>query len=131
MIVIDTSALIAIFEKEADAATYAGAIANAERLVMSALNVYETAVVLRSRRGEAAVNQFWIYLDEAQVEIAAFDREQARLAAIAFGQFGRGIHSKAKLNLADCAAYALAKSLSLPLLFKGNDFAHTDIEPWR
>lgn len=59
MIVIDTSALIAIFEKEADAATYAGAIANAERLVMSALNVYETAVVLRSRRGEAAVNQFW------------------------------------------------------------------------
>ncbi|WP_342467082.1 type II toxin-antitoxin system VapC family toxin [Rhizobium binxianense] len=72
----------------------------------------------------------WIYLDEAQVEIAAFDREQARLAAIAFGRFGKGIHSKAKLNLADCAAYALAKSLSLPLLFKGDDFAHTDIEPW-
>ncbi|NNU47013.1 type II toxin-antitoxin system VapC family toxin [Rhizobium sp. WYCCWR 11279] len=130
MIVIDTSALIAIFEKEADAATYAGAIANADRLVMSALNVYETAMVLRSRRGEAAVNQLWIYLDEAQVEIAAFDREQARLAAIAFGRFGKGIHSKAKLNLADCAAYALAKSLSLPLLFKGDDFAHTDIEPW-
>ncbi|PDV89188.1 VapC toxin family PIN domain ribonuclease [Rhizobium sp. H4] len=130
MIVIDTSALIAIFEKEADAATYANAIANAERLVMSALNVYETAMVLRARRGDAAVNQLWIYLDEAQVEIAAFDREQARLAATAFGRYGKGIHSKAKLNLADCAACALAKSLSL-LLFKGDDFVHTDIEPWR
>ncbi|ANK83974.1 MULTISPECIES: type II toxin-antitoxin system VapC family toxin [unclassified Rhizobium] len=57
--------------------------------------------------------------------IAIFEKE-----ADAFGRFGKGIHSKAKLNLADCAAYTLATSLSLPLLFKGDDFAHTDIEPW-
>lgn len=65
------------------------------------------------------------------MQVAPFDEDQARAASTAFGRYGKGIHSKARLNLADCAAYALAKSLSAPLLFKGSDFTHTDVEQWR
>jgi ribonuclease VapC len=60
-------------------------------------------------------------------EIVAFDEMQAREALVAFGRYGKGISPKARLNLADCAAYALAKSLNSPLPFKGNDFAATDV----
>lgn len=81
MIVVDSSAVVAIFQDEEDALIYAQAI--------------------------------------------------ERAASEAFGRYGKGIHPKARLNLADCAAYALAKSLSVPLLFKGDDFANTDIEAWR
>lgn len=130
MIVIDSSALIAIFETEIDADLYAAAIADADRVIMSALNVHETAIVLRSRRGEEAVARLWLYLDQAEIEVAAFDRAQARVASQAFNRYGKGINSAAKLNLADCAAYALASSLSAPLLFKGSDFRHTDIMAW-
>jgi ribonuclease VapC len=67
----------------------------------------------------------------SKISVIAFDEEQVRLAAIAFDRFGKGLHAKAKLNLCDCAAYALAKSHNAPLLFKGRDFTHTDLEPWR
>jgi ribonuclease VapC len=62
------------------------------------------------------------------VEIAAVDAELARLAADAFARFGKGRH-RAGLNYGDCFAYALAKARRAPLLFKGDDFVHTDIEP--
>lgn len=65
------------------------------------------------------------------MQVAPFDEIQARAASEAFGRYGKGIHAKARLNLADCAAYALARSLSAPLLFKGNDFTHTDVEQCR
>jgi ribonuclease VapC len=65
---------------------------------------------------------------ENDFEIAAFDENQARLALSAFDRYGKGIHSKARLNLADCAAYALASGLGAPLLFKGDDFSATDVE---
>jgi ribonuclease VapC len=131
MIVVDSSALVAILENEDDAATYAQAIAEADRLLISAVNAHETAVVLRARRGEAAADRFWRFLDDNSFEIVAFDAEQARQAAAGFGRFGKGIHPRARLNLADCAACALAKSLSVPLLFKGDDFLHTDVQKWR
>ncbi len=70
----------------------------------------------------------WRFLrQDNDFEIVAFDELQAREALTAFGRFGKGISSKARLNLADCAAYALAKNLSAPLLFKGNDFSATDV----
>lgn len=130
MIVVDTSAIVAIFQNEEDALTYASAIETAENLTISAVNAHETAMILRARHGVEAEARFWHYLDVNGFEIAAFDRDQARMAADAFGRFGKGIHSKARLNLADCAAYALAKSMSAPLLYKGNDFSNTDVEPW-
>jgi ribonuclease VapC len=128
MIVVDSSALIAIFEGEPDAALFAGAIHRADRLVISAVNVHEAGIVLRARRGIQAVDYLRRFLQiENDFEIIPFDEAQARAALLAFNRYGKGIDPKARLNLADCAAYALAKTLDLPLLFKGNDFAETDV----
>ena len=129
MIVVDSSALVAIFERERDAASYAAAISDADRLFISAVNAHETGLVMRVRRGEAAGRQVWRFLrEENDFEIAPFDEVQARAALAAFERFGKGINPKARLNLADCAAYALAATLDLPLLFKGDDFARTDVK---
>ncbi len=129
MIVVDSSALIAIFEKESDATTYATAIQEADRLLISAVNVYETGMVLRARHGLAAANRMWRFLQvENDFEIIPFDEAQAREAISAFDRYGKGIHPKARLNLADCAAYALAKTMNSPLLFKGDDFVETDVQ---
>ena len=128
MIVLDSSALVAIFENEPDAPRFAAAMADAGQLVISAVNLHETAIVLRARRGPEAVARLWHFLlAENDVQIIPFDAAQARLAIEAFGRFGKGMGSKAQLNLADCAAYALARSLDAPLLFKGEDFAATDV----
>ena len=81
-----------------------------------------------ARRGPEALARLWRFLlVENDVQVIPFDAEQARLAISAFEQFGKGMGHKAQLNLTDCAAYALAKSLGVPLLFKGDDFAATDI----
>ena len=129
MIVVDSSALIAVLEHEIDAAAYARAIELADRLIISAVNVHETGVVLRIRRGSSALDRLLRFLViDNDFEIAAFDEIQARLALSAFDRYGKCIHTKARLNLADCAAYALASSLKAPLLFKGDDFSATDVE---
>lgn len=128
MIVVDSSALIAILEHESDAATYAAAIEQADRLLISAVNVHETGIVLRVRHGMAAADRTWRFLQvENDFEIIPFNETQAREALSAFDRFGKGIHSKARLNLADCAAYALAVTMNAPLLFKGDDFTATDV----
>ena len=128
MIVVDSSALFAIFEREPDAATFATAIRRANRLLISAVNVHETGIVMRARHGDAAVDRMWRFLrDDNDFEIVPFDEAQAREALSAFGRYGKGVDPRARLNLADCVAYALAKSVNAPLLFKGNDFAATDV----
>ena len=124
MIVVDSSALVAIFEHESDAATFATAIRQAARLLISAVNAHETGMVMRARR----VARMWRFLrEENDFEIVPFDEAQAREALSAFGRYGKRVDPRAQLNLADCVAYALAKSMNLPLLFKGNDFAATDV----
>ena len=129
MIVVDSSALVAILEKEDDAARYADAVQRADRLLVSALNVHETGMVLRVRRGSAAVARMWRFLQqENDFEIIPFDEAQAKEALSAFDRYGKGLH-KARLNLADCAAYALARTMKAPLLFKGDDFTATDLQP--
>jgi len=129
MIVVDSSALVAIFQREADAATYATAIQRADRLIISAVNVYETGMVMRARRGAAAERLVWRFLrEDNDFEIAPFDAEQVQAALVAFGRYGKGIDPRARLNLADCAAYALATTLDAPLLFKGDDFSATDVK---
>jgi ribonuclease VapC len=87
MIVVDSSVLVAIFEREADAAIYAKAIREADRLLISAVNVHETGIVLRARRGEDAESRLWRFLqDENDFEIVPFDEAQARGALAAFGR---------------------------------------------
>ena len=130
MIVVDSSALIAIFEKEPDAAVYAAAIQQADRLLISAVNVHETGIVMRARHGIMALGRMWRFLQsENDFEIIPFDEAQAREAIAGFERYGKKMNPKARLNLADCAAYALAKTLNAPLLFKGNDFTETDLTP--
>lgn len=102
-------------------------IAGDGRCIMSAVNGHETACVVRSRLSADGVDRFWQMLADSEIEIVAFDDLQIRAAAAAFDRYGKGIHPRARLNLADCAAHALAKSMNAPLLFKGNDFAATDV----
>lgn len=130
MIVVDSSALLAISFKEPDHQKFEDVVTGGERCVMSAVNAHETATVLRLRLGAAAVERFWKFLRDMGIEIVPFDEAQVRAAAVAFDRYGKGIDPKARLNLADCAAYALAKTLNAPLLFKGGDFVHTDLRPY-
>jgi ribonuclease VapC len=128
MIVVDSSVLVAIFEGEPEAATFAGAIRRADRLLISAVNILETGIVLRARRGDIALERMWKFVcNDNDFEIVPFDERQIREALIAFSRYGKGIHPTARLNLADCAAYALSKTTNTPLLFNGNDFTATDV----
>lgn len=127
MIVIDSSTIAAIFFGEPEAAQLAILIATETRCLVSAVNAFEITSVLRIRSGAAAVSAFWAFVDLHGIEIVPFDDIQAKGAAAAFNRYGKGIDPKAKLNICDCAAYALAKSMDCPLLFKGSDFVHTDI----
>lgn len=128
MIVVDSSALIAIFEKEPDAAVFAEAIQQADRLLISAVNVHETGILMRARHGLMALERMWQFLQgENDFAIIPFDEAQARAAIAAFERSGKGINPKARLNLADCAAYALAKTMNAPLPCKGDDFPQTDV----
>lgn len=130
MIVVDSSALIAIVLNEPEREAFE-AIVIVERGVMSAVNVHESACVLRARLGEDGVALMWRLLAEFEIEIAPFDAAQARAAIAAYGRYGKGVDPNARLNLADCASYALAKTFDYPLLFKGADFSATDVRACR
>lgn len=128
MIVIDTSAFVAILIKEPERAAFMAAIASTERRLVSAVTVLETRMVMHGRLGPSGVTDFNQLLDDIGAEIIAFDISQATAAYLAFATWGKGIHPAARLNFGDCISYALAKSLNVSLLFKGNDFAATDIK---
>ena len=124
-IVIDTSALIAIIFGEPEALVFSQCIRDSEGHI-SASNVYEAEVVVLRRLGADKVHRVRGLLTLADVTIHPFDDQMARDATEAYARFGKAIHP-AELNLMDCAAYALAKSRNLPLLYKGDDFARTDV----
>jgi ribonuclease VapC len=126
--ILDTSAVIAILRNESEAMRFAELIEAADQRRISAVNYVEAAAVIESNRDPIASRRFDELLREAEVRIEAVTVKQARLAREAYRDFGKGSKHKAKLNFGDCFAYALAKDLSEPLLFKGDDFVHTDIE---
>lgn len=126
--VVDSSAIIAWIRAEREADAIMNAIVNAPSLFMSAFNVFETKTVLSRRFPGPGLEQFEVMLDDLGLRVLPFDTDQAAVAFDAYLRFGRGSGHPAQLNLGDCAAYALARSLNLPLLFKGNDFIHTDVE---
>ena len=124
--VIDSSALVAIFLAEPERREYLALIAEADVRLISAVNVFETAMVLESRRGDAIGRELDLFIIREQLEIVPFDADQIAIARQAFWRFGKGHHAAA-LNVGDCFAYALAKFRTEPLLAKGNDFRKTDI----
>ena len=125
--IIDTSAIIAILRDEPEAMSCARAIADATVRRVSAVNFVESAVVIDASRDPIATRRFDDFVKEANISIEPLTEIQAQIARDAYRDFGKGSGHPAKLNFGDCFAYALAKASGEPLLFKGGDFAHTDI----
>ena len=126
--VVDTSALVAILLREPDADRIDRTLADAPMRLMSAVTRVELSLVIEGRYGEAGRMDIERLLNDARIEIAAVTPQQADIAIDAFRRFGKGRH-RAALNIGDCFSYALARAIDQPLLFKGNDFSHTDIRP--
>ncbi len=124
--VIDTSALLAIFLAEPERKQFLDSILQSSTRLISAANSLETGIVLEAKRGEAAGREFDLFLVRANLQIVSVDAEQVEIARSAWRRFGKGRHAAA-LNFGDCFAYALAKQSGEPLLTKGNDFSRTDI----
>lgn len=125
--ILDASAVIAILRDEPEAAHFARAIQDAGHRRISAVNYVEAAAVIDRSRDPVASRQFDDLLREARVTVEPVTQVQARIARAAYRDFGKGSGHPAKLNFGDCFAYALAKDMGEPLLFKGDDFPHTDI----
>jgi ribonuclease VapC len=128
MIVIDTSALIAILNHEPERAAFYEAIATADRRLVSAVTYQEAGHVLIAKRGVNGLYDLEDFLTLIKAEIAPHNAELAAFALEAFRRYGKGVDPKARLNFCDCVAYALAKAMNAPLLFKGDDFPHTDVK---
>jgi ribonuclease VapC len=128
LIVVDSSAIIAILLAESDAETFRSALAEADQCVMAASSKLEVMMVAGGRFRADGVETAQAILDQAGVDIVPFAEALSDIAAQAFLRFGKGQSHPAKLNFGDCMAYALAKSLDAPLLYKGDDFALTDIK---
>lgn len=126
--VIDSSALVAIIRKEHDAPQLAEVLSNRPNSRMSAAAYVETAIVVDNSRDPVVSARLDDLLAEAAVDVVPFTPVQARIARAAYRDYGRASGHPAQLNLGDCFSYALAKELREPLLFKGDDFGHTDIE---
>ena len=125
--VIDTSALLAIFLAEAERKPFLDQIIQAEARQISAANLLETGIVLEAKRGEAAGREFDLFVVRAKLQIVPVDAEQVEIARSAWRKYGKGRHP-AGLNFGDCFAYALAKVSGEPLLAKRRDFAQTDVQ---
>lgn len=125
MIVVDTSVFVCVTLREPDFSRYVEAIRLAPSRSMSAGNYLECAMIAESRLGGRSLVEQWLRAET--VQILPVDRDLAQVAADAFALYGKGRHP-AGLNYGDCFGYALAKSRRAPLLYKGGDFALTDIE---
>jgi ribonuclease VapC len=127
--IIDTSALVAILRDEPEAMACARAIENATSRRVSAASFVEAAIVIDGSRDPVASRKFDDVFKEAKLVIEPVTEPQARIAREAYRDFGKGSGHPAQLNFGDCFAYALAKVTGEPLLYKGDDFTHTDIAP--
>ena len=125
--IVDTSAVLAVLFAESDSERFERALAEASRCRMSMANFVETAIVLENRAGAEGGYELDLFLKTAPIELEPVTVEHAIAARRAWRRFGRGNHS-AGLNFGDCFAYALAFVSGEPLLFKGGDFAQTDLE---
>jgi len=126
--IVDASALLAVLLDESDAPAFSEALCRADRLMMSAVKYLEVAIRVDRQDNIILLQKFDRIMEFLELLIEPVSLSQAGLGRGAYREYGRGRHP-AGLNLGDCFAYALAKETALPLLFKGNDFRQTDIEP--
>ena len=125
--IIDTSALVAILRGESDAEIYADAIRSAEERRMSAASYLELGIVIDSGLDPVASRRVDEMIEAMSISIEPVTPTQARIARDAHRDFGRSSRHRAHLNFGDCFSYALSIERNEPLLFKGDDFGHTDI----
>ena len=125
--IVDSSAVIAILRDEKEAPAMAQAMDRAKTCRVSAVSYVEAAIVIDGGRSPVASRRFDDFMRESQITVETVTLQQAQIAREAYRDFGKGRH-RAGLNFGDCFAYALAKVTGDPLLFKGDDFRHTDIE---
>lgn len=124
--VVDTSAILAVFLAEPQRDQFLDLIGQADSRLLSAGNALEAAIVLEARRGESVIRELDSFVHRTGMDIVPFDAEQVDVARAAWRRYGKGRHP-AGLNFGDCFAYALAKTSGEPLLATGSDFARTDI----
>lgn len=124
--IVDTSAILAILFLELEARRMANTIEANPIVTLPASCFVEASITLFARHRYEGLRDLDLLLAQTQMEIAPFTEAHARLARDAFRRYGKGRHP-AQLNFGDCMSYALAKETGEDLLFKGNDFAQTDV----
>ena len=127
---VDTSVIVAILSGEEDAALWSDRLENASGRLTSAWVTLEAVMRLSTKLAIEPIEiaaTIRLFLEEAEIEIVPIEAGDATLAVQAFSDYGKGRRHPAQLNLADCLSYACAKRHKVPLLYKGNDFAHTDL----
>jgi ribonuclease VapC len=127
-VIVDSSALMAVIFNEPEESQFAAVLVDAPVLRMSVANWVEAAIVVDSRKDPRAKARFEDLRKMLQIELVPVTVDMAYRSRVAYADYGKGNHP-ARLNYGDCFAYALAKETGEPLLFKGTDFAQTDIEP--
>ncbi len=127
--IIDSSAMIAIVREEEEADLFIDTLAATDTVLMSAATYVEAGIVVDATKDPVASRIYDNLISQTGMTIEGFTPEQAVIARAAYRDFGKGSGHPARLNYGDCFSYALAKVTGLPLLFKGDDFIHTDITP--
>lgn len=127
--IVDSSAVLAILKGETESASFIAAIASTRKVRISAATLLETMIVIDGMHDPVKSSRVEEFLADGRIEIVDVTAGQARVARSAHRDYGRGSGNPARLNFGDCFAYALAKVTGEPLLFKGDDFGHTDLTP--
>lgn len=127
MIVLDSSALLAIVYGEPEAEAFTAVLAAEKDCILSTATGVECGVGILRRTGQAGRRRFEDLVHVASVRYVPVEQIHVSLALDAFTRYGKGMGHPAQLNFGDCFAYALAKALDAPLLYKGDDFAKTDV----
>jgi ribonuclease VapC len=125
--IVDSSALIAILKEEPEAKAFKATVLGAQSVKLSAATYFEVSIVVDGYKDPLLRARFDAILEATNFLIEPFTAEQAQIARQAYRDYGRGSGHRASLNLGDCFSYALARVKREPLLYKGDDFVHTDI----
>ena len=125
--IVDTSALIAVLRQEPEHSAIEMILDDAEILRISAATYLELSIVIDSRKDPAMSREIDDLIDRFSIAVEPVTEDQARIARQAYRDYGRGSGHPANLNFRDCFSYALAHTMHEPILFKGDDFIHTDL----
>ena len=126
--IVDSSALIAILKREPEQAAFSALLESTELVRISAASYFETAIMIDSLRQPVAARMLDDLIERSRILIDPVTETQAKIARQAYRDYGRGSGHPAHLNFGDCFSYALAREKREPMLWKGDDFAHTDIQ---